>query len=310
MRNRILVILLCFSFSVPSVFGGVGDAERVIFDCSEMLSGLGIEVSNPRLAVWRTLPPQDNAVARIILIHGIKEYSRWHQNTIAGLSARGIEVVYFDLRGSGHSEGLPQFVHRFQQYVDDVRSVVRWTQNNLPPLPLYVLGHSLGGTIAIYYAASNQQQLSGLIVTAPAYLPGKGISGPKMFAARVLSTFFPRFRIWEGLARGLIAHDPIVEDLKDRDPLVYRFNTARQGDVALRAMSQLPQVVGRVHIPVFFSHGSADQLIQPAGTRHLYERVGSSDRTYFEVPGGFHELHNDTGRARLFEEIARWVRSH
>src|SRR4051794_35258147 len=104
------------------------------------------------LAVWHHAPEKD-AIARVCLIHGICEHSERHLNTINACLENRLEVVRFDLRGFGRSGGRRQYVERFEDYVTDVARVFNWVHRELPPLPLFLLGHSLGGAIATHFAA-------------------------------------------------------------------------------------------------------------------------------------------------------------
>ena len=67
------------------------------------------------LAVW-VHPSSSPARGRVILLHGQGEHSGRHRPTAAALVARGFEVVRFDFRGAGESEGARQWIERFDDY--------------------------------------------------------------------------------------------------------------------------------------------------------------------------------------------------
>ena len=78
------------------------------------------------LAVWRE-KAKGSPRARVLHVHGINEHSGRHHRTFAALTAVGVEVVRFDLRGSGRSGGKKQYIDRFEDYVDDVAAVYQDT---------------------------------------------------------------------------------------------------------------------------------------------------------------------------------------
>ena len=96
------------------------------------------------LAAWYW-SSEKKSKARVLLIHGLHEHCHRHLNTITQLHALGLEVISFDLRGMGQSGGMRQWVNHFLEYVEDTASVFQWIQRELPPKPLFMLGHSLGG---------------------------------------------------------------------------------------------------------------------------------------------------------------------
>ena len=104
------------------------------------------------LSVWQHTPSTPPK-ARCIIIHGLGEHSGRHLNTVQHLVQSGIEVFRFDQRGCGKSAGEPQWIDSFQDYVDDSHAMFQYIKDSCNELPLFVQGHSLGGAIAIEFAA-------------------------------------------------------------------------------------------------------------------------------------------------------------
>jgi alpha-beta hydrolase superfamily lysophospholipase len=244
---------------------------------------------------------------RVLVVHGLGEHSGRHRTTIEFLNRQGTEVVAFDLRGSGASEGRRQFVARFDEYLDDVAQVRQWLAESLPPLRLYLFGHSLGGTIAIRYAAMHPEGLAGLILSAPGYQVGEGISPLKIAVAKALGRIFPRLRIPGTLEVGAISRDPAEVTAYCADPLNCRFNTARQGIEILRVLETLPADCRRIRLPTLIVHGSADRICRVEGSRKLWSEIAAADKHLEIFPGGYHELHNDLDRELFFAKIAAWM---
>ena len=169
----------------------VSDRDRVSVVSpqeSDRLFGMEPTALGP-LAVWRHRADKAPPLARVLLVHGLSEHSGRHRNTIQFLLSAGFEVVRFDLRGSGRSGGRRQWCARFEDYVDDTSRVFSWICSDLDPLPLFLLGHSLGGTIGIFFAASYGKVLEGLILSAPAFYPGPSIAGWKIKLGKLIRLF-------------------------------------------------------------------------------------------------------------------------
>ncbi len=261
-----------------------------------------------QLAVWLH-PAEGEAIARVMMVHGICEHSGRHLNTIQALNKLGYEVVRFDLRGAGRSGGIRQYVEGFADYVQDCVQVYTWICRELSHLPLFVLGHSLGGLIAIYFASHYSKALQGLILTAPAYKVGEGVSAFKIAAGRILNRLLPKLRMPEGIGAPVSRDLKVCQDYKS-DPLCCHTNTVKQGVEILNAMEVLPEIAAQVSCPVMIIHGTHDRIILPVGSFDILKHFASKEKTLHFIPEGFHELHNDLCKEQFFPLLGIWIQRH
>lgn len=262
------------------------------------------------LSAWRHEPPRRKAVGRVLFIHGLSEHSARHLNTVDSLVGFGLEVVRFDLRGAGASGGKRQWVEHFEDYVEDAASVFHWICRELSNLPLFVLGHSLGGAIALHFVATYQRGLSGLVLSAPAFQVGTGISALKVAIGKVLSNMTPTLRIPQSSDPTGISRDPKVVEAFKNDPLCCHFNTVRQGNEILRALEEIPERAKQIVIPTLLFHGSADKIVRPLGSYEILRTLSSPDKILHILPGVYHEPHNDLDREQYFGLLQLWFQKH
>ncbi len=260
------------------------------------------------LAVWRH-PAETTPVARLILVHGISEHSGRHLGTIRALNAIGIEVVRFDMRGAGLSGGRRQWVARFSDYVADLVQIYNWCASELSPLPLFVMGHSLGGAVATHFAAQYGKLFHGLILSAPAYRTGTQIPPLKILLGRLLVRFLPTLRLKNGPPTAL-SRDPRVHEAYRADPLSSHFNTLQQGDVVLKALKEMPDKCRLIGNPTVIFHGTADRVILAGPSFELLQALASRDKELHYLPSAFHEPHLDLGSEQYFTMLCRWIKQH
>lgn len=264
-----------------------------------------------QLAVWHHSPSNAaKAKARVLIIHGLSEHSGRHLNTVQALADAGYEVIRFDLRGSGESGGRRQWIEKFSDYVDDVSAICRWIQRDRDPLPLFILGHSLGGAVAIHFASVYQKALQGLILSAPAYLTGQAISPLLIAVGRRLVKVFPTFRVKGTGNKNAVSRDTAAVEAYLNDPLCCHTNTLNQGNEILSALEKNPSLCGQIEIPTLFVHGTDDQIIRVEGSFELLKCLSSADKELAIRPGGYHESHNDLGKEEYFTALVQWLNRH
>ena len=261
-----------------------------------------------QLAVW-VHTPESQPIGRVLLIHGLSEHSARHLNTIKALNKMGYEVIRFDLRGAGVSGGPRQHIERFDDYVQDTAQVYTWISREKSPLPLFVLGHSMGGLIAIYFAANYNKAITGLILSAPAYKVGEGISPLKITVGKLASRVLPKLKMPKSIGAP-VSRDPKVVEEYEKDPLNCQYNTVNQGVEILNAMDRIYKIAKQITCPVMIVHGTSDRIILPSGSYELITLFQSKDKVLHFLPGGYHEPHNDFCKEEYFSLLKMWLATH
>jgi len=108
-----------------------------------------------------------------------------------------------------------------------------------------------------------------------------------------------------------MSRDPQVVQKYDSDPLVYRGGTlARTGAELTAAMRRIQANMEAIKLPLLIVHGTDDGLANVEGSKELYARAGSSDKTLKLYEGFYHEVLNDPEKARVFDDIVQWLNAH
>lgn len=108
----------------------------------------------------------------IIVVNGRTECVVKYQEVFFDLFEQGYDVYSHDHRGQGHSQRLVVgsdigHVVEFEHYVDDLESFVEQIVDQKKHLHRLLLGHSMGGTISLLYAARNPCAIDALALSAP-----------------------------------------------------------------------------------------------------------------------------------------------
>jgi acylglycerol lipase len=259
---------------------------------------------------WRCWIPDGQPKAVILVVHGVSEHIARYDYMADHLVPRGYAVYGLDHQGHGKSQGQRVFVERFQVYVDDLKTFHDMVCRDKPGLKVFMLGQSMGGLIATSYTVQHQQELAGLIVLAPALAFGDSVSGATIVAGRVLSKLAPRMGV-KAVGSTYISRDEAVVEAFDKDPLIYHGKlTARLGSEMLATMDRIQQQMPAIQLPLLIMQGSSDKLVSLEGSKLLYEKAASADKTLKIYDGFYHEVFHDPDSGRAFDDLDSWLDSH
>jgi acylglycerol lipase len=251
---------------------------------------------------WQRWAPAGRR-ATIVLAHGASEHSGRYAWTADRLAERGYVTYALDHRGHGRSEGARAYIDRMDNVVADLDLLVETARDGGP---LFLLGHSMGGAVALAYTARHQEKLDGLILSAP-LAALEAASPAQRVAGRVLSLVAPKLGIVPIDSSG-VSRDPAVVSDYDNDPLNHH------GKLAARTVNELastiagfPEAVSRMTLPMLVMHGTGDRIVPPMATDMIEQRAGSDDLTVIRYDGLYHELLNEPERERVAGDIADWL---
>ena len=124
-----------------------------------------------------------------VIVHGLCEHQGRYDYMAKCLHESGIGTYRFDHRGHGRSEGEDTYYGDFNEMLDDVNVVVDMAIANHPDLPVFLIGHSMGGfAVSLYGVKYPDKRLRGIVTSG-----GKDPNNRKTF------TFGLCYAIVEGL---------------------------------------------------------------------------------------------------------------
>jgi acylglycerol lipase len=276
-------------------------AKGVVEDAFVGVRGLRI--------AYRTWVPADAPRGVVVIAHGFAEHSGRYAGVAEHLTAEGCAVRAPDHRGHGRSEGKRTSVVRFDDYVDDLLTVIARARDEWPSVPLILLGHSMGGLVALSLAVREGAPIDALVVSAPAACPGD-VSRLTLTVGRALSRVAPNTPVLR-LPLNKISRDPAVVDAYNDDPLVFRTPIrARLGAEMISTMNRVDAALPALRVPLLVMQGTSDGLVDPGCGPHVYERAGSPDKTLKMYDGLWHEIFNEPEKDHVLDDLATWVRGH
>ena len=251
--------------------------------------------------------PEPAAKLTFAVVHGLGEHSGRYERFARGMARFQMATCAVDLRGHGNSAGQRGHVDSWAQWVDDAAAFVAFVENqtNGEVVPL---GHSFGGTVMLSTARSGKLgRAKRFVVSSPALKLHVEVPAWKSAGARLLSAIAPKVAMDNEVDAGTVSRIPEVVSAYRDDPLVHGKISSRLFEEWRRAAAENIAHADEIKLPFLILAGTADRLIDPAGSRELHEKTASLSELRM-LEGRYHEPFNDLGSDEVFAGIAEWLR--
>jgi len=257
----------------------------------------------------------DSPVGVIVVIHGLAEHGGRYCETAEYFARNGWAVYAGDLRGHGQSPDVPGagrvHVNRFTDYYQDVSALIGMARQQHPQLPLFLLGHSMGGLITLSYVLQEPSGLAGAVISSPALGVHPEFKPPAIlrFLVSVLDRLAPRLRFPSDLDTGAISRDPEVVQAYLEDPLVSSKVSARWYAEILRAIDRAHANAGMLQLPVLLMQSGADRLVDPQAPGRWAKAAPSGQVELVSWEGLYHEMFNEPEKSRVRRRTLEWLQA-
>jgi acylglycerol lipase len=254
--------------------------------------------------------PEGKIKASLIVVHGLAEHSGRYAKLTNCFVPSGYAVHAIDHFGHGKSDGMRIFVDRFHDYTDALSIYVHMITEQYGDRPMFLVGHSMGGLIATSYLIERQREFSGAVLSGPLIRLGNHTPAVLVGLVAFLSTILPRMRLL-GLDATYISRDPAVVKAYIDDPLVFNGKiTSRLASELTKTMNMVSTRARAINLPLLIIQGGADKLVDPQGTKMLYDTVQSPDKTIKVYDNLFHEVFNEPEGNDVLNDIKVWTNAH
>ncbi len=243
----------------------------------------------------------------VIVVHGFAEHLGRYEYLIQRLNNHGYGVYRFDNRGHGNTKGERGHINKFEDFLIDTDTIVEMAKDDYPSLPIYMLGHSMGGFITVSYGVKYKDKLNGQILSgaATALSPQvQGIKGPIFLA---LNKIIPKFRIKNPITNTLCKDQNVVEKYM-KDPLNLKDATLNfYVEFLIKGVKWLNKNMDKYSYPCLILHGSDDKIVSSKASENFYNTIQSSDKKIIIYDGLYHEIMNEKTRDVVIDDICTWL---
>ena len=255
------------------------------------------------VAVTRWGPDQPKAI--ILALHGYGDHGRsTFEAAAAHWAAQGIATIAPDQRGFGRNPSRGAWPGA-DGLIADAASFTAQVRDTEPCAPVILLGHSMGGGIAM--AAANAAQADALILAVPAIWGGDQLNPMHRALAWTVALVTPDQRFsGRGVVR--IQASDNIEALRalGRDPLYLSPPSAREILGLVRITDRASDAAAQVQTPALMLLGAKDQIVPNRAVRAVFDRLPGNTKV-IEYPEGWHLLFRDLQAETVWRDVADWA---
>ncbi|MGZ3713185.1 MAG: alpha/beta hydrolase [Bdellovibrionota bacterium] len=259
------------------------------------------------------------ARGNLLVVHGLGEYSGRYHELAAQAQALNLNVHLFDLRGHGRSQGTRG---HFSDLEEHHRDMDAWIEHLVGAgdlrigKPCFLLGHSLGGLIALTYCAQYvagpmRPEITGMILSSPAL----GIlQNPLRMVETGVAKHLPRFlqnvQVPSGIKAKDLTHDRDEVRRYEEDPLVHGWCTPSAYLAIQAGMAKIYDLLPKLDLPVLFLVSGKDKVVDSAAAQKFAKKLSVAHHEQVELKvfqRFFHEAFHELGKERAFLELKKWI---
>lgn len=262
------------------------------------------------LRIWEPEETGDGPTPALVLVHGLGEHAGRYEHVAAHFVGHGFRVYGVDHVGFGRSGGRKgdASIHAAAR---DVVSLARRIDDECgTDARRVLLGHSMGGLIALVALRDHPGRFREAVVTGPALNPTRGINKVLIGLSKLLGMTVKGITLSNGLDANGLSTDRQVVRAYNEDPLVHDRISARlynsmidESDRLRRAPDCFP-----ADTALLLMHGREDPICFADDTEALYESLPLQGKALKIWPGMLHEILNEVDKAEVLDEIDRFLK--
>lgn len=242
------------------------------------------------------------AKANVILVHGLAEHLDRYDELTNYLNEQNFNVIRFDQRGHGRSDGEPTFYSRIDEIIEDLSAVVDYVKQHFKE-KVYLIGHSMGGYSVTLFGTKEANKVDGIITSGALTRYNLPLFGQP---DRQLNT---RTYIANELGEGVCSDTTVIEKYKDDDLNAKQISMGLIYTL-LDGVDYLKQHASEFKYPILILHGKEDGLVSYQDSLELFAEIGTEQKSIHIYEGLQHEIFNESSyNLSIFAEIVDWLNS-
>jgi alpha-beta hydrolase superfamily lysophospholipase len=264
----------------------------------------------------RRFPPAGPPRAVVLALHGFNDHAgNFLIDSLDQLSAAGLLVYAYDQRGFGRAPNRGYWPGG-ETLAADANMAAQLLRRRHPDLPLFLLGESMGASVAILAGASAvPPPVDGYVLLTPA-IWSRTTMNPVIRGALWLASRTIPVVPFQGGVGGVVASDNAAALRRlGRDPLVIRHTRVDSAiglvdlmDQAVEALPRCCRTASGRRLPTLLLIGARDTVVPTYASRAALRALPPEALPRLGVyPGGYHLLLAGRNRAEVVTDVLAFL---
>ena len=244
----------------------------------------------------------------VLLLHGCCDYSGAFDDIAPKLVKRGFSCMAFDQRGFGATDSRGTWTGK-ERLIADVRDAIAFFRERLQSgTPLFIIGESMGGSVAVHTAATQTDlNIAGIVLVAPGALASA-------LRNKLYNWIMRTIRLFAGQSEIVIERNDASELSASAairllgDPMVMKAIHADLLAGVIETGHQAVSAAANVAIPALTIVAGHDDLLSNICVRQLHENLGG-EKDWVALEKGPHLLLHWQHGGIVLRRVRRWIES-
>ncbi|MBS4175943.1 alpha/beta hydrolase [Lederbergia citrea] len=247
---------------------------------------------------WETF---ESAKAVIVIVHGAMEHHGRYGWLIEMWRLNGFHVIMGDLPGQGLTTRSQRgHIDSFDEYIQEIKTWVE--EANMYALPVFLLGHSMGGLAAIRLMQTAEMNIDGVILSSPCFGLVEYPPTPLNALSVGLNWIMPELKVSSNLTIDMITRSDDEKNRALNDSLYVTKVSVRWYRELLKAMKEaFTNISDFPDVPLLVLQGGDDKIVNKIDVRSWFNQVDITEKIYKEWPNNYHEIFNEPERDIIFD---------
>jgi len=247
--------------------------------------------------------------AVIVMIHGAAEHHGRYKWLIEMWRLSGFHVVMGDLPGQGTTSRSRGHIDSFDEYIEVVEEWIREAKTY--NLPIFLLGHSMGGLVAIRALQEKCLDVNAVILSSPClglvHKPNRAVD----MLSKGLNVVLPKIRFDSKLNVKIATRNKEVQEMDENDSLYVTKVSVRWYRELMKAIEQAFEQIHKFpHLPLLLMQGGDDKIVDKDTVMKWFNQLELPEKSFKLWEGFYHEIFNEPERELVFDMAKRFVEAH
>jgi len=243
----------------------------------------------------------------ILINHGFAEHLGRYDYLAEMMVKEGYGIYRYDLRGHGKTRSTKGHIESYVDFILDTDEMVELMKKENPHLPIFILGHSMGGFITVLYGLRYPNKIKGQILSGAAVNTLPSAKGIKSYAFEFLNLFARMKKIGNPVSNDICSVEEVVTDYKE-DPLVLKEATLNfYVQFLVKGRKQITNNISNYKCPCIILHGEKDKIVPKEIAHYFYNSISSDDKELKIYENLYHEILNESTKYEVILDIINWL---